>query len=210
MTDEITEAILRELGIDWLETFHEQLWEDPLDQKSRSPDFRQRQRVPQFVQDVVQEVVEKDFIPSPPDGVEADPDELRDFWKDELDKPIWTIDSISRNYADEFDVNEGWARKNTRDTLHEILMHARIRGYESGGGVTNDHMAIREFRWVGPDDDSTSRACEWIKAQTRDGVRLTELKRLIGEAKHRFVDDPPDDPMRPHDWCRHQMKEYTR
>lgn len=172
---------------------------------SVSPEWDQGKYVPDFVREELVEVVETVPVTDLPDEWDTSDGEIREFFRDQLDDPRWDIDEIATDAADQFDVNEGWAFTKTREFLSILVNAARMRGYQERGVDGN------EYRWVGPDDDDNHPACEWLREQTEDGVTWEQLERLIRQARARFVDDPPGNPLLVHDWCRHQIKQkYNR
>lgn len=163
---------------------------------------------------------------------EFDPEEVPAFVKERLRETILdgavfadfeTIPSGARQalqtaLLDSLEQRHGWSITSLRDNLQDAvpglddLEAERIARTETQHLVAESREAgYREqfgddarFRWVGPDDDRTTDACEWIKDQVDadEGVPLEELKGLVDEANQKFVDHDGRD-WTPHIQCRH-------
>lgn len=172
---------------------------------SRSPEWDRALSVPQFVRRELVDQVDQVPVTDLPDEWDTTEEEIRDFFRRQLRDDDWDIDEITSDAAEEFDVNEGWAFTKTREFLNVLVNASRMRGYNERGVDGN------EYRWVGPDDDNNHPACDWLREQTEEGVTWDQMQRLFGQARSRFVDDPPANPLIMHDWCRHQIKQkYNR
>ncbi|RQG93742.1 hypothetical protein EA472_22680 [Natrarchaeobius oligotrophus] len=184
---------------------------DDVDQKAeygrhinKQPEFSRSQNMPDLVLENIVDVVQYEFALEPPatpeDVQPITHDEYRDFWRGELSSEPWDIYSIADEMADRFPINRGWAFKNARQHLNQLILQARMRGYRQ------DRLAGRRFRWGGPDPEHP--ACEWIMEQVpEEGLPYHEIVDLMGEAKSRFVEDPPSSNHVVHDWCRHEIRE---
>lgn len=178
-----------------------------VDQKAAKPDFATSQDVPDFVRDQLPIVVRREFALTPPAvGDDQEPiteDAYQSFWLEQVSNTPWGIYAIADAMADRFDINSGWAFKTTRQHLNQLVLQARMRGYRE-----EDSLVGRRFRWGGPDPEHP--ACEWIMDQIPDeGLPYHEVVELMGEAKQRFVEDPPSSSHVVHDWCRHEIREVT-
>jgi len=172
---------------------------------NEAPDFARSQYMPDLVTDHLPEVVRYEFSLDPP----ATPDdvdpirqrEYKEFWADHVASEPWDIYTISKDMADRFGFNEGWAFKTARQHLNQLVLQARMRGYRE-----EEPLAGRRFRWAGPEADHP--ACQWIREQVPpEGLPYHKLVDLMGEAKRRFVEDPPATAHVVHDWCRHEIRE---
>lgn len=184
---------------------------DDVDQKgefgrhvNRQPDFARSDYMPDLVLENIGDVVRLEFAlepPATPDDQDAiTHNEYRDFWLDQVSTEPWDIYTAAEEMAARFDINRGWAFKNTRQHLNQLILQARMRGYRQ------DRLAGRRFRWAGPDPEHP--ACQWIMSQVPDeGLPYHELVELMQEAKREYVDDPPSSQHVVHDWCRHEMRE---
>ena len=184
---------------------------DDVDQKAafgryenQQPEFARSENMPNLVRDNIVDVVRREFALDPP-AVDDDKqpithNEYRDFWIGELSNEPWDIYSVAEAMADELDINRGWAFKNARQHLNQLVLQARMRGYRQ------ERLAGRKFRWAGPDPDHP--ACIWLMDQVPDeGLPYHEIVELMGKAKQRFVEDPPSNAHVVHDWCRHEIRE---
>lgn len=171
---------------------------------NRAPDFARSQNMPDLVLENIGDVVQYEFALEPP-AVEEDQEPIthsayRDFWARQLASEPWDIYSIAEAMAAEFGLNRGWAFKTARQHLNQLILQARMRGYRQ------DRLAGRRFWWAGPDPEHP--ACQWLMEQVPDeGLPYHELVELMGEARQRFVEDPPASTHVVHDWCRHEIRE---
>ena len=183
----------------------------PLSQKAEfgryqneQPEFAKSQYMPDLVIENIADVVRREFALDPP-AVDEDQqpithDEYRDFWLDHVSDTPWSIYGIAEAMATRFSINRGWAFKNARQHLNQLVLQARMRGYRQ------ERLAGRRFRWAGPEPDHP--ACQWLMSQVPDeGLPYHEIVELMGEAKQRFVEDPPSSAHVVHDWCRHEIRE---
>ena len=203
---------VRPLTYHILAALEERPLDRPADQKgefgrhvNRQPEFARSDYMPDLVRDNIVDVAQREFALEPPATPEdRDPishDEYRDFWIRELSNEPWDIYSISERMADEFGINRGWAFKNARQHLNQLVLQARMRGYRE-----EKPLAGRKFRWGGPPPEHP--ACRWLMDQVpEEGLPYHELVELMGEAKQRYVADPPSSPHVIHDWCRHEIRE---
>jgi len=172
--------------------------------ENQQPEFARSQNMPDLVTENIDDVVRREFALDPP-AVEDHQqpithDEYQSFWLEQVESEPWDIYSIAEAMADRFDINSGWAFKTGRQHLNQIVLQARMRGYRE------DRLAGRRFRWAGPEADHP--ACEWLMDQVpEEGLPYHELVDLMGQAKRRFVEDPPASAHVVHDWCRHEIRE---
>lgn len=171
---------------------------------NKQPEFARSKYMPDLVVENIGDVVRYEFALEPPatddDQEPITHDAYRDFWATQIAREPWDIYSIAEAMAGEFNLNRGWAFKNARQHLNQLVLQARMRGYRQ------DRLAGRRFRWGGPEPEHP--ACEWIVERVPEsGLPYHELVELMQEAKHRFVDDPPSSSHVVHDWCRHEMRE---
>jgi len=91
-----------------------------------------------------------------------------------------------------------------RTETQALVNKAREEGYREEFDLEQER-----FDWVGPTDDRTTDACEWIKSQIpEEGVRLETLKELVQEApEHDDMITTTPREWTPHIQCRHT---YTR
>jgi hypothetical protein len=174
--------------------------------KNEQAEFARSQYMPDLVTETIGDVVRREFALEPPatpdDKASIPTSEYREFWLDHVATEPWDIYSIAESMTDRFDINEGWAFKTARQHLNQLVLQARMRGYRQ------DRLAGRRFRWAGPEADHP--ACQWIREQIpEEGLPYHEIVELMGEAKQRFVENPPASTHVVHDWCRHEIREVT-
>jgi hypothetical protein len=174
--------------------------------QNEQAEFARSQYMPDLVTETIGDVVRREFALEPPatpdDEASIPTSEYRAFWLDHVESEPWDIYSIAESMADRFDINEGWAFKTARQHLNQLVLQARMRGYRQ------DRLAGRRFRWAGPEADHP--ACQWIREQIpEEGLPYHEIVELMGEAKQRFVENPPASTHVVHDWCRHEIREVT-
>jgi len=186
---------------------------DDIDRKAKfgryeneQAEFARSQYMPDLVTETIGDVVRREFALEPPatpdDKASIPTSEYREFWLDHVATEPWDIYSIAESMADRFDINEGWGSKNARQHLNQLVLQTRMRGYRQ------DRLAGRRLRWAGPEADHP--ACQWIREQIpEEGLPYHEIVELMGEAKQRFVENPPASTHVVHDWCRHEIREVT-
>lgn len=133
-------------------------------------------------------------------------DQVQDVMLDSLETQHgWSVDSIAENLQSmALGLDRHDAEVIARTETQALVNKAREEGYREEFDLDEER-----FQWVGPDDNRTTDACEWIKAQVPDdGVSLDRLKELIQEAPEHDADvntEPRE--FSPHISCRHT---YTR
>lgn len=173
--------------------------------QNQAPEFARSQYMPDLVTEHIDDVVKHEFALEPPDVPDDQSrithNEYRDFWYEHVRSEPWDIYSIAEEMSDRFNINRGWAFKNARQHLNQLVLQARMRGYRE-----EEPLAGRRFRWAGPEPDHP--ACQYIMERVpEEGLPYHEIVELMGEAKQRFVDDPPPTSHVVHGWCRHEMRE---
>lgn len=117
----------------------------------------------------------------------------------------WSIDSITENLQSmALGLSDREAEVIARTETQALVNKAREAGYEEQFDLEEER-----FNWVGPSDNRTTDACEWIKSQIpENGVTLPDLKALVQEAPEHDpnIDTDPRE-FTPHVQCRHT---YTR
>lgn len=186
-------------------------WSDDsaIQTKASEPFFHDEQDVPEFVLSSLDEAFQSGALSPtydeiPRSRVEA----VHEFFRDKLSQPQgWSITSLVNDFSSRFDVGSGYAKTVIVDQVTSLFNKAREIGYEKAKdiGILGDETG--NFHWVGPDDDSTTDCCNYIKDQTEDGVTLEELKEILQRARRKFFPDAPDREWIPHWGCRHTFVE---
>jgi len=117
----------------------------------------------------------------------------------------WSVDSISQDLQSmALGLSQQDAEAIARTETQALVNKAREEGYREEFDLEQER-----FDWVGPTDDRTTDACEWIKSQIpEEGVRLETLKELVQEApEHDDMITTTPREWTPHIQCRHT---YTR
>ncbi|QCC57355.1 hypothetical protein [Natrinema thermotolerans] len=159
-----------------------------LEQQSREPFFADDEDMPQFVEDLVEEAIERGVIHlGQYDAANVTGNAVKDFLEDQLTQPQgWSLRSLAENFADRWKISVEEAMDTLRPQVASVLNESRKIGYEQ-----LPESDERLFKWIGPDDEETTDACEWMKKRTNpkyggDPVTLDELEDLIEEAQSRW------------------------
>ena len=102
-------------------------------------------------------------------------------------------------------MSERRARTIARTETNVVFNNGRALGYQ----VMDPNQTFR-YTWGGPYDRRTSEACEWIKAQTKDGVTLDQLRDITLEAQRKFFTKLTPRPFSGHPNCRHYIRKLPR
>lgn len=210
-----THRNLLHTGVERAELTREELvWEDVIERVLWSDDTERRlfqfdpEEVPDFAVDRLQDAIRAgalfaDFDTIPDWAASRVGDTLLDSLET---RHGWSVDSIAENLQSmSLGLDDREAEVIARTETQALVNKAREEGYRE----EFDDIEQERFDWVGPSDDRTTDACEWIKSQIpEEGVRLSTLKELIEEAPNH--DDMISTDARewtPHIQCRHS---YTR
>jgi len=197
-----------------IHSLHEELLWGPTDpgkieQQAADPFWAEDEAMPEFVQELIEEalnagvVYARDYKATGVNG-----EVVEEFFREKLDQPQgWSIRSLAEDFADRFDISFERAVETLRTQLTTVLNEAREQGYRQQGDVDD-----RDFKWLGPSDERTTRACQWLKEQTDpdhggEPRSLDELQDLVEEANDRFVDHQGRE-WAPHINCRHTFVEH--
>ncbi|MFB6189344.1 MAG: hypothetical protein ABEI57_05625 [Halapricum sp.] len=173
------------------------------------PFWNRDEDIPQFAKDAIEEAIRNGVIHY---GIESLPDNvshftIRRWFKRKLTSDEWTLEALTEDFADAFGTTLDAADDVIRTESAAILNEAREIGYREHPDADQ-----RLFKWLGPSDERTTDACEWLKAKTNpdyggEPVPLDELKELVAEANRRFVDHDGRE-WCPHIQCRHTYVEH--
>lgn len=94
----------------------------------------------------------------------------------------WSVLDLAKSLRERTDLTEYESFRIARTEMAALTNRARELYYESREDLDDEAL----FRWTGPQDHRTTDACEWLKAQTKDGVTLDRLIELQKEASERF------------------------
>ena len=159
-----------------------------LEQQSREPFFADDEDMPQFVEELVGEAIERGAIHlGEYKSANITGGAVKGFLKTQLTQPQgWSLRSLAENFAERWQIPVEEAMDVLRPQVANVLNESRKIGYER-----LPESEERLFKWLGPDDEETTDACEWLKAQTNpkhggEPVTLDELEDLIAEAQSRW------------------------
>ena len=148
--------------------------------------------VPERVKAAIQEAIfEKDAIFDAIDGVDAT-GRLKAFMMEKLTQPQgWSLESLTTDLEDRFGLSAEKAQSVARTESAAVLNNARESVFDD---LEDDVGEELRYKWIGPSDDRTTEACEWLKAQTNprfggDPVPMDRLLELEREAQERFFPD---------------------
>lgn len=166
------------------------VWADETEQKAQ-PFFAGDKDVPEFVRDLVQRAIDSGAVYGQiEDFSMTDKSRLSVLLDEKLTQPQgWSVDSLSDAISKEFvDVDKQKAEDIAQNEAANVLNKSREIGYREQGDMDD-----RLFKWIGPDDDDNTDACEWLRQKTNPRYGgtprpLDELKDLVQEANRRFVD----------------------
>lgn len=194
--------VLSQEEIVWSNIYENIIWDE--DGHDRQLFEFDPEEVPQFALDRLEEAVRAGALF---EDFETIPDfaarEVSDVMLDSLEQRHgWSVDSIADNLQSmALGLEKQEARTIARTETQALVNDAREQGYEEQFDLDEER-----FDWVGPSDNRTTDACEWIKAEIEDregdGVTLAELKDLVAEANDRFIDHEGRE-WTPHINCRH-------
>ena len=145
------------------------------------------EQVPDFVQDLIEEVIEQtDWDWDQFESLSnTEVQRLEEVLQEVMTQPDgWTIGELAEEIGDEFDLDQGPALGIARDTAHSTLNTTREEAYEQMEGSEQF-----EYSWIGPDDDDTTPTCEEIKAEIEDrggAVPMDELKDILREKAEKY------------------------
>ncbi|OYR58098.1 hypothetical protein [Halorubrum halodurans] len=180
--------------------------------------WRERDRVPEYVREVISEVVDDtswDWA-----GFEwltvEEAKRLEDLVERRLTQPQgWSIESIVRDVQREFFAVEAAAVDIAAGATHNVLNVARERAYEDASG--SEEFV---YSWVGPSDHRTTPVCAGTKEKVEDrggAVTMPTLKQLLRETadEHEDAGEGGGTPERvdvwePHARCRHTFVRGAR
>lgn len=179
-------------------------------QKAAEPFWDRDEDVPKFVKQAVRKALTAGAISTISEELSASVTirDVEGFFEQQLSQPQgWSIQSLTENYADEFDVDEKTAEQAVRSQTSNLLNQARADGYQE---IEADDS---RFKWLGPDDDRITDACEWLKEQTNPEhgggpVTLDELEALVDRANQKFASEYDGNTWTPHWQCRHTFVEH--
>lgn len=199
-----------------LERMHRELcWpaavvDGELTQAAREPFFADDEDMPQFVAELIEEALRSGPVYlGEYDAPNVTGQAVKSFFREKLDQPQgWSIESLARDFAERFKLDFEEAVGALRTQLTSVLNEAREQGYRRQGDLDD-----RRFKWLGPDDDDNTEACEWLRRQTNPDYGgeprpLDELKALVEEANDRFVPSHDNREWLPHINCRHTYVEH--
>jgi hypothetical protein len=157
-----------------------------------APVYDERDDIPANVQNRIGNAIDKhDFS-----GVSTmSTGNVEAVFKQSMTQPQgWSINSIARNLrkkAEGMDMDT--ARTIARDQSARIVNKAREDAVAELSRELDDEVL---HYWDGPQDESTTEMCEWLKKKTNpaydgDPVPMEELKRLQKEAVRKFSDEDP-------------------
>jgi len=199
---DFSDGELEKLATKLSEGYEHIVWAEDADQKA-NPFWDEDERVPAFIAKAIEEVIEKfDVVHDGLEGLTASQNmALKDLFREKLTQPQgWSLGSISDDIQDILGVSADKAETWARTESARILNTTREKAYEKKGD-TEDAL----FKWVGPADDRTTDACEWLKKQTADGVTMERLKELAKEASDKFFPDLKYSD----DWIIHPHERHT-
>lgn len=181
----------RDIGtaIETLEKAHKHLvWPDLAEQKASEPFFDRDEEMPEFVKEAIRKAIDRGAISTVseklPDRVSVR--EVRQFFREKLTQPQgWSLESLSKDYADRFDVDPDDAEQAVRTQTSSTLNKGREIGYREQGEIDE-----RLFKWVGPIDDRKTDASWEVLEKTNpdhggEPRPLDELKEIVAEARGR-------------------------
>lgn len=175
--------------------------------KAEEPFWDRDEEMPEFVKKAIREALRGGAIQKISGELPADVtrQDVQEFFEDQLTQPQgWSIRSLAENYAERFDVSEETAVNAVRTQSTSILNSARADGYREQGEADE-----REFKWIGPDDDDVTDACEFLKEETNpdhggEPVDIDELEGLVDKARDKFFPD-----FEGGDWTVHWNERHT-
>lgn len=100
----------------------------------------------------------------------------------------WTVADMAEQIEQRTPATEFESFRIARTEMAGLTNRAREEYYEEEFDPNAEDTDVL-FRWVGPQDHRTTDACEWLKAQTKDGVTLERLIELEKEASDRWFSD---------------------
>lgn len=190
VTDGGTDQHLRDMEA----AFKHIVWPDPdaesladISPKASRSYWDNSQGVPEYVQDAIKQAVNSGVVWAGLDDVS--PLDAARFFKTELGSTEgWTLARLSEQFSQHFDVGISRAITVVRSEVAAILNKAREIGYRQEG------KADARYYWQGPQDDSTTQACETLKTETNpayDGepVPLDDLEQRAREVSDEHFPD---------------------
>jgi len=111
--------------------------------------------------------------------------QVEEMLEEKLTQPQgWSIDSLSQDLQNEFDLPEETATGLASDTTHGVLNEARETAYEEMEGSEDF-----EYKWLNPQDHRTTPTCLEIIEEVEDrggAVSLPTLKQILREKAVRY------------------------
>ena len=208
-TEDTPESVFATFNEDTLDTLDEKLaegyrhivWADGVDQKA-SPFWDEDEAVPEFVAEAIRAVIDAGgAVYQDIEGfTNSEIAELAELLGENLtQRQGWSLDSITSDIRDRFDVDADRAEDLARTESARVLNQAREEGYEESG--SNDGL----YKWTGPSDHRETECCAWLKEQTKEGVTMERLRELAREAAARFFPDLDYND----DWVLHPHERHT-
>jgi len=202
---DLTDSEARRVG-DLLFDAHRHIVWAPADdvEQQAEPFFDADEAVPEFVQNLIETVIDNGALGESFETLSASArGRLANVLEENLTQPQgWSLRSLAEDLQDEFGLTGAEAETIARSETASVMNQAREEGYRQQNDADE---AV--FKWLGPSDERTTEACEFLKEQTRpdhggDPVTLDELRDLVQEANRRFVDHEGREWL-PHINCRH-------
>lgn len=182
------------------------LWDEESDPDRALFQFADEE-VPEFAKKAIRKAIESGAVFNSIESITpSERSLLIETLQDSLEEQHgWSLNSLRDNIREVFpEMDKSRAETIARTETNSIVNHAREIGYEE-----REDAEDLTFRWVGPTDDRTTEACEYIKGEIPDsGVSMQRLKELIEEANEQFVDHAGRE-LTPHINCRHTFVRAT-
>jgi len=162
----------------------------PIEQKGE-PVYSEDADVPANVQNRIEQAI-RNYDFRPVESVSSAT--LQSVFEDRLTQPQgWSIDSLADQLQAATPLERDHAETVARTEATGILSQAREDAVADL--AANTDQTVLHY-WDGPDDESTTDICEWLKGETNpeyggDPVPMDELRDLQREAITRFTDRDP-------------------
>lgn len=147
----------REYALDTLERAHKHLtWPELVEQKAAEPFFADDEDVPKFVRQLIEEAIRNGAIETISDALpnRVRKQDVEQFFREKLTQPQgWSLRSLTKDYANRFDVDPDDAVTAIRTQVTQVMGEAREEGFRQQGDLDE-----RRFKVIGPIDGEKTEA----------------------------------------------------
>ena len=213
-TDDVEEALNHLEGMQRSIVWDE---DDGLKQQA-GPMWSDSGDMPQFVKDLLKQALRSGAVwLGDYDAPNVTGQAVKRFFDEKLDQPSgWSRISLTKDFADRFNISKEDASDVIETQLTNVLNKAREIGYRNQSGDSDDVESSRRFKWIGPgspDDGRTTDACVELKRETNpdyggEAKTLDELEEMVGSVQEEYYPEFEGGEWTPHYNCRHTFVEH--